>query len=129
MILKKGKLILDYMQLMRLEREILIDIISVFLFLFFPQLWTLLCTTIHHYKSDARIVERACRCFRFILRCLKSQAAPLLTPLVTMVGIMCPVTWVNGCYDSGCYGDGCYGDGRYVAMAIITLSLSLFLSL
>lgn len=98
------------------EREILMDIISVFLFLFFPQLWTLLCTTIHHYKSDARIVERACRCFRFILRCLKSQAAPLLAPLVTMVGITCPVTWVDGCYDSGCYGDGCYGDGRYVAI-------------
>ncbi|XP_019854788.1 PREDICTED: transportin-3-like [Amphimedon queenslandica] len=44
----------------------------------------LIYSTIEYYKRDSRIVERACRCIRFILRCLKAQAGPLLTPLVTM---------------------------------------------
>jgi transportin-3 len=49
------------------------------------QLWPVLCNTLDKYRSDQRIVERTSRCFRFILRCLRSHAAPLITPLVNLV--------------------------------------------
>ncbi len=40
------------------------------------------------YKSDARIVERSCRCLRFILRCLRSHANAIIDQIITVVGSM-----------------------------------------
>lgn len=38
-----------------------------------------------HYKSSLRIMERACRCVRFMLRCVSQQVKEILENLVHQV--------------------------------------------
>ncbi|XP_071133816.1 transportin-3-like [Mytilus galloprovincialis] len=49
------------------------------------QIWPVLSETCSKFQSDIRIVERCCRCIRFVIRCLGKSSASLLTPLVTQM--------------------------------------------
>ena len=51
----------------------------------FSQLWPIILAVLQRFKADSRIIERTCRCLRFILRCLRGHAASLLSPLVDVV--------------------------------------------
>jgi hypothetical protein len=52
------------------------------------QIWPVLSETCSKFQSDIRIVERTCRCIRFVIRCLGKSSASLLTPLVAQVGTL-----------------------------------------
>ena len=53
-------------------------------FLFF-QLWPVIAAVVTTYQSDDKIMERTCRCVRFILRCLGKYSYSILTSLVEIV--------------------------------------------
>jgi len=47
--------------------------------------WPVLSNACIKYQTDVRIIERICRCIRFIIRCLGKHAQSLLKPLVTQI--------------------------------------------
>ena len=48
-------------------------------------LWPIISATFDTFGRDERIMERNCRALRFTVRCLGTQSAPLLQPLVEQV--------------------------------------------
>jgi transportin-3 len=52
-------------------------------------MWPILSNTYTTYQQDTRIMERCCRCLRFIVRCLEKHFAHLLEPLVKQVKKLC----------------------------------------
>ena len=44
--------------------------------------WPVLSRVMEIYASDSRIMERTCRTLRFVIRCIGTQSAPLVEPLV-----------------------------------------------
>ncbi|XP_014226536.1 transportin-3 [Trichogramma pretiosum] len=48
-------------------------------------MWPVLVKTCEKYQSDARIMERCCRCLRFLVRCLNTYCAHLLEPMVKLI--------------------------------------------
>lgn len=49
------------------------------------EVWPVLSRTCTTYAADARIMERTCRTMRFVIRCIGTQSAPLVEPLVKML--------------------------------------------
>ncbi|KAK3585736.1 hypothetical protein CHS0354_020305 [Potamilus streckersoni] len=49
------------------------------------EVWPVLSEACNKYQADVRIIERCCRCVRFVIRCLGKSSASLLTPLVTQM--------------------------------------------
>lgn len=49
------------------------------------EMWPLLSSTCSKYQTDVRIIERCCRCIRFMIRCVGKQSAPMLEPLVKQI--------------------------------------------
>ncbi len=43
--------------------------------------WPHLSRTLTAFRSDARVMERGCRCIRFAIRCLRTQFGPILPRL------------------------------------------------
>ena len=50
--------------------------------LFILGVWPVLSRVMEIYASDSRIMERTCRTLRFVIRCIGTQSAPLVEPLV-----------------------------------------------
>jgi transportin-3 len=48
------------------------------------ELWPVIAAVVTTYQSDDKIMERTCRCVRFILRCLGKYSYSILTPLVEL---------------------------------------------
>jgi len=49
------------------------------------QLWPLLSQSFVKYGADVRIIERCCRCVRFVIRCLGKSSIGLLEPVVSLI--------------------------------------------
>lgn len=49
------------------------------------EVWPVLSRACSQYQDDTRIVERCCRCIRFMVRCVGRHSAALLEPLVTQM--------------------------------------------
>lgn len=47
--------------------------------------WPVLSQTCTVYVQDSRIMERTCRALRFVIRCIGTQSAPLVEPLVKLL--------------------------------------------
>jgi transportin-3 len=47
--------------------------------------WPVLSHVMSTYASDSRIMERTCRTLRFVIRCIGTQSAPLVEPLVSLL--------------------------------------------
>jgi len=48
------------------------------------EVWPVISNVCTKYQADQRITERACRCIRFMVRCVGKSAARIISPLVTM---------------------------------------------
>lgn len=51
-------------------------------------MWPVLSSAWALYQEDPRIMERCCRCLKFIIRRLERYSAHLLEPLVKQVNIV-----------------------------------------
>lgn len=51
----------------------------------FTDMWPMLSAVCDRYKTESRVIERWCRCVRFAVRCLGSQSALFLHPIVKQV--------------------------------------------
>lgn len=51
-------------------------------------LWPVLSKTCDTYQEDARIMEHACRCLRYAIRCVGKDFAHLLEPLVKQIVVL-----------------------------------------
>ncbi len=49
------------------------------------EMWPVLSTTLETYPENSRVMERCCRTVRFAVRCIRTQAAPLLEPVVKQI--------------------------------------------
>ncbi|KAF5302301.1 hypothetical protein FQA39_LY10340 [Lamprigera yunnana] len=49
------------------------------------EVWPVLSHIMEKYQSDLRIMERSCRCLRFILRCVSQQASQIIQSLITQI--------------------------------------------
>uniref|UniRef100_T1JHK8 Transportin-3 n=1 Tax=Strigamia maritima TaxID=126957 RepID=T1JHK8_STRMM len=49
------------------------------------EIWPIVSETCIKFQHDVRIIERCCRCIRFMVRCVGRQSAPLLEPLVKQI--------------------------------------------
>lgn len=49
------------------------------------EVWPVISMTFTKYQSDVRVMERCCRCIRFVIRCLGTHFCPLLGELVTQM--------------------------------------------
>ncbi|XP_001602761.1 transportin-3 [Nasonia vitripennis] len=49
------------------------------------EMWPVLSNTCTTYQQDQRVMERCCRCLKFLVRCLGKQSAHLLEPLVKQI--------------------------------------------
>jgi transportin-3 len=49
------------------------------------EVWPVLSRNFSVYTADSRIMERTCRTLRFLIRCVGTQSAPLVEPLVKML--------------------------------------------
>jgi len=69
--------------------------------------WPVLLRSLDQYRADGRIIERACRCFRFAMRCLGTRSFDLFDPIVTKVRTTCklPFYWVNHALASNLFFD------------------------
>ncbi len=47
--------------------------------------WPVVTQVFSIYAADSRIMERTCRTLRFVIRCVGTQSAPLVEPLVKML--------------------------------------------
>ena len=47
--------------------------------------WPVVSRTCSVYPHDSRIMERTCRTLRFVIRCIGTQSAPLVEPLVKLL--------------------------------------------
>lgn len=52
------------------------------------ELWPVLSNTCETYQEDARIMEHACRCLRYAIRCVGKDFAHLLEPLVKQIVVL-----------------------------------------
>ncbi|XP_044748390.1 transportin-3 [Coccinella septempunctata] len=52
------------------------------------EIWPLLSKSFDKYQSDGRIMERCCRCMRFMLRCVSQQLAEILQSLVHQIVVI-----------------------------------------
>ena len=48
-------------------------------------MWPVIDTVFSKFAEDPRVMERTCRCMRFLVRSVSKQCAELLAPLVTKV--------------------------------------------
>lgn len=48
------------------------------------ELWPVVSGVCSKFSADLRVVERVCRCVRFMVRCLGSSTVGILSPLVTL---------------------------------------------
>ncbi|XP_013777598.1 transportin-3-like [Limulus polyphemus] len=49
------------------------------------EVWPVMSQVCEYYKADIRIIERCCRCIRFLIRCVGRYFAILVEPLVTQI--------------------------------------------
>lgn len=49
------------------------------------EIWPVLSNCFNKYQADVKIMEKACRCIRFMLRCLSKFARVILEPLVKQI--------------------------------------------
>lgn len=49
------------------------------------EVWPIISQIFEKYQTDARVMERSCRCLRYAMRSIGKQAAPLLEPLVKQI--------------------------------------------
>ena len=47
--------------------------------------WPVVSRTCSIFPQDSRIMERTCRTLRFVIRCIGTQSAPLVEPLVKLL--------------------------------------------
>lgn len=48
------------------------------------ELWPVISDICVRFKHDQKVIERACRCLRFMIRCVKKSAFILLEPVITL---------------------------------------------
>jgi transportin-3 len=48
------------------------------------EVWPIVAAVVTKYQSDTKIMERTCRCVRFMIRCVSKFAASILSPLVSL---------------------------------------------
>ena len=60
-------------------------------------MWPVLVKVSNAYQQDVRIMERCCRCIRFVVRCLDRHCAPLLEPLVKHI-VQLYASYQHSCY-------------------------------
>ncbi|XP_067945637.1 transportin-3-like isoform X2 [Watersipora subatra] len=61
------------------------------------ELWSTFSDVCHRYQSDIKIIEKCCRCIRFVIRNLGSSFTPLLAPLVELMVSLYAVH-LHSCY-------------------------------
>lgn len=49
------------------------------------ELWPLFTKVFERYQSELRVMERCCRCIRFAIRCIGTQASVILVPLANQM--------------------------------------------
>lgn len=49
------------------------------------EIWPVLSSCLNKYQSDVKVMEKCCRCIRFMLRCLNEFARGILEPLVKQI--------------------------------------------
>lgn len=52
------------------------------------EVWPILSKTFDKYQNDGRIMERCCRCLRFMLRCVSQQLVEILQNLVHQIVVI-----------------------------------------
>lgn len=48
------------------------------------QMWDTITAVIANYQDNVRVIERACRCLRYIIRCVRTSGRDLLPPLLQL---------------------------------------------
>ncbi|KAL3266215.1 hypothetical protein HHI36_010397 [Cryptolaemus montrouzieri] len=61
------------------------------------EIWPVLSKTFDRYQADVRIMERCCRCVRFMLRCVSQQVKEILENLVHQI-IVIYSTYKHSCF-------------------------------
>jgi transportin-3 len=54
------------------------------------QLWDIISCLLLHYQTNVRVIERACRCLRFMIRCVRTSGRDMLLPLLQLMHSIYP---------------------------------------